>query len=186
MWDIFSRDCINEALCRIKLTTWMCRMNIKTTDSLSTWWPREASSSMICFMLIYWDPPRAMKPTIRADKTELTVSDSKLSANNAIFVFEWPCMPLTPETFVTQVSNARNRTLKRCVSMEKSWILWIVEWSYFITTRVNDPLKAYHYPAFVLSLWVSNCKLKLWVSDSGSLSLKYNKTIIYLLCHTKW
>ena len=56
-----------------------------------------------------------MKPTIRADKTELTVSDSKLSANNAIFVFEWPCMPLTLETFVTQVSNARYRTLKRCV-----------------------------------------------------------------------
>ena len=62
--------------------------DIDYIDCLSTWWPREASSSMICFMLIYCDPPRAMKPAIHADETELTTNASKNSGNNnAIFFF---------------------------------------------------------------------------------------------------
>ena len=55
-----------------------------------TSWPLDASSSSVCLVLMYCDPPIATKPAIRADQavfaaSKTTVKDTKNNRNSAIF-----------------------------------------------------------------------------------------------------
>ena len=54
-----------------------------------TSWPLDASSSSVCLVLMYCDPPIATKPAIRAEQAVLaaskTTKDTKINLNNAIF-----------------------------------------------------------------------------------------------------
>ena len=73
------------------MNTEIAKFNLQyTRTSYFTSWPREANSSIVCLMLMYCDPPRVIKPTIRAGEPELTASNSKSNENRAIFLVVVP------------------------------------------------------------------------------------------------
>ena len=45
----------------------------------------DASSSIICLIVMYCDPPVVQKPAIRAEEAVLTASETRSNDNNAIF-----------------------------------------------------------------------------------------------------
>ena len=55
----------------------------------STSWPLEASSAIICRMVLYCDPPTVQKPAIRAQEAPLTASERRSRGNNAILAVNW-------------------------------------------------------------------------------------------------
>lgn len=62
---------------------WKIQTNVQIFNFTS--WPRDANSCRIFLMLMYCDPPKVIKPAIRADKAQFTVKDSKSNVKSAMF-----------------------------------------------------------------------------------------------------